>query len=79
MVMQSLTVLEDHWATVKLITSSSGHSSPSAYLCSRDHESLEFVTSDIETRHINICLEINQVLARIRCLSHLSSGPMNVR
>ena len=34
MVMQSLTVLEDHWATVKLITSSSGHSSPSVYLAS---------------------------------------------
>ena len=32
LVMQSLTVLEDHCATVKWITSSSGHSSPSAYL-----------------------------------------------
>ena len=32
LVMQSLTVLEDHCATVKWITISSGHSSPSAYL-----------------------------------------------
>ena len=34
LMMVSLTVRLDHWATVKCMTSSSGHSSPSSYLSS---------------------------------------------